>query len=365
MRITFILPEMNLSGGVRVVAIYAERLSRRGHDVRVFSTQPKNVTLRHRLRALVRGDLQRRTDRGVPSQLRGPQILYKVVKHRPIVDADLPDADVVIATWWETAQWVANLSPSKGKKAYFMQDYGAPGQELSQIVPTWRLPLYKITISRWLVELIRQYFGDAQVSLVPNAVDHESFYGPPRGRQLTPTVGFVYRPGRTKGADLAFEAVDVARHTIPPLRLVGYGTRRPLGRISGQLEFHLCPPDVELREIYSQCDAWLFPSRREGFGLPILEAMACRTPVIATRAGSAPELLEEGGGILIPDATVEDMAAAIVRVFDISEFDWKNMSDAAYKTASSYSWEDATDRFEEALDHAKRQARVAPRTKYS
>ena len=63
-------------------------------------------------------------------------------------------------------------------------------------------------------------------------------------------------------------------------------------------EFHLRPPQDRIRDIYSKCDAWLFGSRSEGFGLPILEAMACRTPVIGTPAGAAPELLGDGRGIL-------------------------------------------------------------------
>ncbi|MGC8714943.1 MAG: glycosyltransferase [Leptodesmis sp.] len=53
-----------------------------------------------------------------------------------------------------------------------------------------------------------------------------------------------------------------------------------------------------MRDYYSACDAWLFPSRYEAVGLPILEAMACRTPVIGTPAGIAPEMLSDGAGIL-------------------------------------------------------------------
>ncbi|MCK4968549.1 MAG: glycosyltransferase family 4 protein, partial [Candidatus Aenigmarchaeota archaeon] len=50
-------------------------------------------------------------------------------------------------------------------------------------------------------------------------------------------------------------------------------------------------PDDELAILYQQCQAYIFPSLYEGFGLPPLEAMAQQAPVIAARAGSLPEIL--------------------------------------------------------------------------
>ena len=59
---------------------------------------------------------------------------------------------------------------------------------------------------------------------------------------------------------------------------------------------------------------WLFGAREEGFELPILEAMACRTPVLGTPAGAALELLVDGAGILVPREDPDAMARAIVEV---------------------------------------------------
>jgi glycosyltransferase involved in cell wall biosynthesis len=117
-------------------------------------------------------------------------------------------------------------------------------------------------------------------------------------------------------------------------------------------EFHFRPPQSRLRELYAECDAWLFSSQTEGFGLPILEAMACRTPVIATPAGAAPELLADGGGILVNPEDPEDMARAIERIITLSESDWSRLSDLAFSTASRHNWDDSTDRFEAALQAA-------------
>jgi glycosyltransferase involved in cell wall biosynthesis len=86
--------------------------------------------------------------------------------------------------------------------------------------------------------------------------------------------------------------------------------------------------------------------------------MACRTPVIGTPAGAAPELLVDNAGILVKPEDPEDMARAIKQVCSLSESEWEAMSDAAYLKATSYTWEDAVDRFEEALQTAMAQQLV-------
>jgi glycosyltransferase involved in cell wall biosynthesis len=87
----------------------------------------------------------------------------------------------------------------------------------------------------------------------------------------------------------------------------------------------------------------------EGFGLPILEAMACRTPVIATPAGAAPELLKNGGGILLVNHDPDPMAHAIQTLCTLGVDQWQHISEQAYQIACHCSWEDATQRFEAAL----------------
>jgi glycosyltransferase involved in cell wall biosynthesis len=117
-------------------------------------------------------------------------------------------------------------------------------------------------------------------------------------------------------------------------------------------EYFQQPPQTAIKDIYAQCDAWLFASRLEGFGLPIIEAMACRTPVIGTPAGAAPELLVDGGGILVKPEDPEDMAKAIEEICMMSESEWRAMSDAAYATATGYTWDDAAELCEDAYKTA-------------
>jgi glycosyltransferase involved in cell wall biosynthesis len=273
-------------------------------------------------------------------------------RHRPVEDKDVPDADVVIATWWETAEWVAKLSPSKGAKAYFIQHH-----EVFDYVPqdrveaTWMLPLHKITISQWLVELAQTKYGDSKVSLAPPSVDTKQFYASPRNKQSVPTVGIMYSRVYWKGTDIALKAFSLAAEKIPNLRLVAFGIDAPSSELPlpANTDYVIQPHQDKIKDYYSKCDVWLLASRSEGFGLPIIEAMACRTPVISTPAGAAPEILSDGTGILVRQEDPEEMAKAIESICQLPNSKWQALSEAAYAKVNNYTWEDATTYFEAAL----------------
>lgn len=352
MRITFVLPHPNLSGGIRTIASYASRLQARGHEVFLIAIPQADPNWQQQARSLLRGkgwipkptiQLQHFERLGLQCQV--------LERYRPITDADVPDADVVVATWWKTAEWVAKLSPAKGAKAYYIQNYEVFDYlPKAEVEASYRLPLHKITVAEWIVEVLESRFGDRAISLVPPSVDMDQFNAPPRNKQPNPTVGLLYTPTPWKGCDISLKAVELAAQQIPNLRLVAFGFGEPLPvSLPIAVEYNPNPAQHQLREMYAACDAWLFASRSEGVGLPILEAMACRTPVIGTPVGIAPQMLTEGAGILVKPEDPEDMARAIVRIQQLSNADWRAMSDAAYSKATRYTWEDATDRFETAL----------------
>jgi len=74
--------------------------------------------------------------------------------------------------------------------------------------------------------------------------------------------------------------------------------------------------------------------------------MACRTSVIATPAGAAPELVGLGGGILLDNYYPQNVAKAIIKFADLSSHDWLIYSQKSYETATAYTWDDATNLLE-------------------
>ncbi len=354
LRIVFVLPVATLAGGIRTVAIYADYLRRQGHRVTVVSSPLARPTLREQVRSLRRGMGWLRAPRPPPSHLDAVEVDHRRIDRvRPIVDGDVPDADVVIATWWETAEWVAALSPSKGVKVYFLQGHevDVPGQPVERVAATWHLPLHKIVVSRWLQTLSKTRYGDPAAAYVPCGVDAGHFRAAQRIRQPVPTVGMLYTLERLRGCDIALEGVRCAARMLPELRLVafGIGPPSPALPLPHRADYLQQPEQTSIPAIYARCDAWIWASRAEGFGLPLLEAMACGTPLIATPAGAAPELVEEGGGMLVPSEDPEALGNAIVRVCRLPDAEWQEWSARARAAATRHPWESSARLFEEAL----------------
>ena len=374
MRVTFILPHAKMAGGIRVLAIYADRLRQRGHNITVVSTPPHRGLPWHRIKrgffgrerqawqrflaALKKRAVRTNTNISHFDHVDVP--LHVIDRFRPVTDRDVPDGDVVIATWWETAEWVAKLSPRKGAKAYFIQGYEVfDFTPTERVEATWRMPLYKITISKWLVELAAREYGDSKVWLVPNSVDTDQFYASPRSRQRQPTVGLLYSTAKWKGVDVSLKAIELAAKRVPGLRLIAFGAEPVADRLPlppGTSFCHL-PAQDSIRDLYASCDVWLCGSHSEGFGLPLLEAMACRCPVVSTNAGGPADFIRSGcNGYLVPVGNAEALADRLVAVLSLDETEWRAMSDAALATATRYTWDDATNLLESALCDIMRDA---------
>lgn len=356
MRFTFLTPSDNLTGGNRVVAIYAQQLVALGHEVLVVSCARDRLGLRETVRTVMKRDWPRLHQHTTPQpgHIALSSVPHKVLERpRAITAADVPEADFIIATWWETAVWMHDMPASKGRKVHLIQGYevwfGAP--VIAQVHAALQLPNLKIAISSDLKLTIEDKLGPLGINVVPNAVDLTQFTAPARTRQSTPTVGFVYAVAAIKGADICAQACDLARRELPDLKVVAFGADQPTPQVPlpAGTDYFYRPAQTALKDIYARCDVWLFGSRLDSFGLPILEAMACRTPVIAVPIGAAPDLLGDGTGVLVAKESPEAMAQAIVALLRQPAPDWLKRSDRAYQKAHSYSWDDATTRLLTAL----------------
>jgi len=94
--------------------------------------------------------------------------------------------------------------------------------------------------------------------------------------------------------------------------------------------------DDLLPAIYSAAEALAFPSLYEGFGLPILEAMACGTPVVASRASCLPEVAE-GAALLIDPSNVDGLMVALELVLLDSSLR-ENLVAQGHERAAQYTW---------------------------
>jgi glycosyltransferase involved in cell wall biosynthesis len=362
MRINFLLPPVGMSGGIRVVALYAKWLEDHGHEVVLISQPRPAPALRQKITSAIKGKGWPSGPEPLPSHLDGLGLDHRVLdSHRPPGDADVPDGDVLIATWWETAHWAYALDKSKGVKTHFIQHHEVfPYLPLDSVHEAYRLPMHKIVVANWLKDVMRDMYGDPICDVVPNSVDKEQFHATPRAKQALPTVGFLYHEMPFKGLDVTLAVVDRLRRVIPDLRVLCFGASPPSRenpRMKG-VKFFLSPPQAAIRNIYAHCDVWLTCSRTEGFNLPAMEAMACRTPVVSTPAGWPAEAVRDGyNGALADVDDVNGLARGVWRILSLDEATWGLYSQNAYATVEKSSWDQSARMFEEALVNARRRAR--------
>lgn len=96
-------------------------------------------------------------------------------------------------------------------------------------------------------------------------------------------------------------------------------------------------PERDLHALYRRAAALVYPSRYEGFGLPIIEAMASGTPVIGSRAASIPEVLGDAGILLDPD----DVPGWTVAIVDVVSRDStrERLAAAGQRRAAGFTWD--------------------------
>ena len=133
--------------------------------------------------------------------------------------------------------------------------------------------------------------------------------------------------------------VEAARRAGAELRVVGArgwgGVEAPgwIGEVS----------DDELVELYRGASALVFPSLYEGFGIPVLEAMACGTPVVTSRGGATEEVAG-GAAVLVDPLDVESIAAGI----DEADARRHELRSAGLARAAQFTWAAVADRAEAA-----------------
>lgn len=171
-------------------------------------------------------------------------------------------------------------------------------------------------VSSYTRDRVVELYGRRDAQVVYNGIDTARFRPIPGMR---PTQGpfrllFVGNRTRRKGADL----LDRLLAELGPGFTLWYtgGQRRDEVPIHSPHAVALGTLSVrELVEAYNACHALIFPSRLEGFGLAVAEAMACGLPIVAARSSSLPELVVDGqGGFLCPVDDVAAMAEAVRRL---------------------------------------------------
>jgi glycosyltransferase involved in cell wall biosynthesis len=206
-------------------------------------------------------------------------------------------------------------------------------------------------------QLTTQYkLDEDRVEMIPHGVDTDWFY--PRDENYSAvaeekiTLLYVGRLGARKGLDLALRALHEADNEDIEFVIAGTGRHNESLRdsvqqldIDEQVQFLGYVPEEELPVLYSSADVFVLPSRYEGFGLVLLEAMACGTPVIGADAGGIPTVIQNGvdGYVVARD---ENSIAKNFEQMARQENQRERMKKQALLSAESHSWDQTVEKTE-------------------
>ncbi|MBN1558081.1 MAG: glycosyltransferase family 4 protein [Lentisphaerae bacterium] len=197
--------------------------------------------------------------------------------------------------------------------------------------------------------------AEAKVRVVYNGVG-EAFRQPADGRMFKAngprTLLYVGRADPYKNLPTLVTALARVRDTLPfPVNLTVAGSPDPrypeAARLARELGVHERVkwtgylPEEDLVHYYQQADLLVHPSRYEGFGLQILEAMACGLPVVSSNAASLPEVAGDAALLVDPD-DVDAYADRIRRVLTEPDL-WNSLSRKGLDRAAQFTWQRAAD----------------------
>jgi glycosyltransferase involved in cell wall biosynthesis len=352
LRINFIMSRTGEwpSGGHRVLYEHANHLSRRGHAVTM--VHPGRLVIDpsslDQVKNAVRYALRRVDGRYTPRSWFkvDPQVQLTCVPS--LSEHFVPDGDVTIATAWQTAEWVSQYPKSKGRGFYFIQSLETWNGPEERVHATWKTPLRKIVLSRWLLQ-IAQSFGETAI-YVPCGLDLTAFriMAPSKERRPNKLL-MLYHKGEWKGCSDGLHALSLVRSKDPTCCASLFGVPSRPATLPDWIEYHQSPSPKLLRELYNQAAIFVAPSRMEGWGLTGCEALLCGAALVATDIGGHREFaFHEQTALISPAHAPDALADNILRLIQDSDLRIR-LARNGLEFVRQLTWELASSRLEAAL----------------
>nr|WP_274599531.1 glycosyltransferase family 4 protein [Clostridium perfringens] len=155
----------------------------------------------------------------------------------------------------------------------------------------------------------------------------------------------MYHKLEWKGFSDGLKAFEIVKKYNPNLKLKLFGLEDGHD-IPEYAEFYKNPSRETLKKIYSESNIYIFPSRNEGWGLTILEAMACKCAVVGTNTGALIEIGIDGENCLKSESeNIIALANNIKRLIDNDNL-LNDIANSGYRTALNFKWENSIDEIE-------------------
>ena len=308
--ISFLLPNYGYYpiGGFRIIYQLANKLVRRGYNVKLVHT------------ASVR-DWPRRP-LGWIRTIMGKSNAYDWFCFEPQVDRifvsslderNIPDADVIVATSFETSKYMMRYGVSKGRKLYYVQGIETWSASISKVVDSWKYPCRKLVISSEIIDTMNKFCVEDIVYL-PNPIDLSVYHCNEKNIfQMENCLIMMCSSDTNKDTSTGISVIYKVIERHPRLKVKAFGVCKRPKELPEACEYYCNPKqDTLIHEIYGKGTIFLCTSVYEGWGLPPMEAMACGCAVVTTDCGGIRNFCDEGVNASICNVGDADALAGAV-----------------------------------------------------
>ncbi|MDA8194885.1 MAG: glycosyltransferase family 4 protein [Thermaerobacter sp.] len=368
MRVGFLLPGPPSTpvGGYRVVYSYADRLARRGHQVwvahagRLGQLPPPRPRFpswpRHLWRTWKRWEPFIKPPAVEWAPLHpGVEMIY--LPGEPSARR-LPAADVVVATAWPTAEYVAHFGARQGVPFYLIQHRETWHGPSERALATWKLPIYKVVVSQWLLDEARRA-GETEVRRIASGLEPVFLNHPPAAPR-TPSLITPYHPYRWKGSADALAALSRIHERWPAVPMTAFGAESRPADWPRWIKYIENPAqEVLAREVYGGHSIFVGASWQEGFGLMAAEAMACGAVFVGTDSGGCRDYADPGvTALLSPPGDVQALVSNLEAIMTDSVL-LETLRRKGQARVRQFTWDRAVDQLEEYFQYGRARGPLA------
>jgi len=345
MKMTFILPGFIVTpmGGVKVIHEYANRLTQMGH--RITLVYPL-ITNQNRLTGMFKTNLRalyNRITKVTADLYYTPDSRVTVLVVKKAIPRYLPKADLVVATGWQTANWVANLPMDYGWKIYLMQHFETYFRQKQAVLATYHLPLTKVAIAQWIIDKLKA-IGENALGPLGNAINHTEFFLNNRLSDRPVDIIGIYHHLKVKGPKDLIQTLCALKQR-QNITAVLIASRRPVHHIPRWIKVAIRPSLESLREIYNSAKIFLHTSHTEGWGLPVMEAMACGCAVASYASEGVREFIRDRQNALLCPVGDIDALTQLAHNLLMDEELRNRLTGEGLKTVKNYSWDRIVEKF--------------------
>ena len=258
----------------------------------------------------------------------------------------MPDADIVMCTWWQMTYAISELEHSKGKKFNLIQDFENWAGMEDKLKASYSLPVHQIVIAKYLQQMVKEVSGGEALH-IPNAVDEKKYFlSAPIAERDPQSVIMLYSREPRKGTDYGIQALEKLQIFYPGLNVILFGVYPAPAGLPHWMKYYQKPAD--LATLYNSAAIFCSPSLGEGWALPPAEAMACGCAVVCTNIGGHRDYARDNDtALLVAAESIDAIVEKIGYLFDNNSERKRIAANALRVMSTEFSWHASVKKLED------------------